>query len=85
MEESEKDTIKKFIRCHNCGSYVLEEEAVNDAFCSSMCALRYTRCLNCGKYFIKLDDNMLPVCSKECAVYYKDKLNALERSKRRGG
>ncbi|MCF7948946.1 MAG: hypothetical protein K9M94_10215 [Spirochaetia bacterium] len=65
------EEIGTYIRCRNCGRYVLQEEAYNHYFCSSNCSQRFVRCKNCGTYFLASDSQYPEFCSKECAYSWE--------------
>jgi hypothetical protein len=60
-----------YIRCRNCGRYLLPSEATGDGYCSSECAEVYRVCTNCGRYFPAGGGHSQQYCCSECAVQYK--------------
>ncbi len=53
----------QFKKCENCGTYCLESDMVNGAFCCAACAERFTRCQSCGNYFVtRAEERICPDC-----------------------
>jgi len=67
-----------YFRCRTCGEYFLKSDAVNDVFCSNLCAKKFSRCLTCGKYYTKTYKDDPPYCSVECGQKYPDKLKDIK-------
>jgi hypothetical protein len=61
-----------YFRCRTCGEYFLKSEAVNEVFCSNLCAKNFTRCRTCGKYFTKTYKDDPPYCSDKCSKNYTE-------------
>ena len=40
-----------YLRCRNCGCYLLNSELTVDGYCCSDCAVQYRACANCGGYY----------------------------------
>ena len=59
-----------YLRCRNCGRYLLESEAV-EGYCCRGCAEVYRACTNCGAYFPEGRGHKEQYCCPECAVQYR--------------
>ncbi len=60
-----------YLRCRNCGCYLLNSEIREDGYCSDACAERYRTCTNCGGYYLADRGYGGQYCRPECAVQYK--------------
>ena len=60
-----------YLRCRNCGCYLLNSELTVDGYCCSDCAVQYRACANCGGYYQADSGYGGRYCCPECAVQYK--------------
>jgi hypothetical protein len=60
-----------YLRCRNCGCYLLNSEISKDGYCSDDCAERYRTCTNCGGHYLADMGYGGRYCCPECAVQYK--------------
>jgi hypothetical protein len=60
-----------YLRCRNCGCYLLNSEISQEGYCCSDCAVQYRRCINCGGYYLADMGHHGQYCCPECAVQYK--------------
>jgi hypothetical protein len=60
-----------YLRCRNCGCYLLSSEVAENGCCSSDCAEQYRACTNCGSYYRADMGYGGKYCCPECAVRYK--------------
>ena len=60
-----------YLRCRNCGCYLLNSEVTEQGYCSSDCAEQYRTCANCGGYYQADMGYGGQYCCPECAVQYK--------------
>ena len=60
-----------YLRCRNCGCYLLNSEVLGEGYCCSECARQYRACKNCGGYYQDDSGHSGQYCCPECAVQYK--------------
>lgn len=60
-----------YLRCRNCGKFLLNSELSAEGYCSSECAEEYRACANCGSYFQADMGYKGNYCCPDCAVKYK--------------
>ena len=60
-----------YLRCRNCGCYLLNSEMTQEGYCCSACAERYRSCANCGGYYQADMGYGGQYCCPECTVQYK--------------
>jgi hypothetical protein len=60
-----------YLRCRNCGCYLLNSKVVEKGYCCSDCAEQYRTCINCGRYYQADSGYTEQYCCPDCAVQYK--------------
>jgi hypothetical protein len=60
-----------YLRCRNCGCYLLITEISQEGYCCSDCAEQYRTCANCGGHYLADMGYRDRYCCPECAVQYK--------------
>ena len=70
-----------FLRCRNCGCYLLKSDVAEEGYCCSDCAQQYRSCTNCGSYYQADMSFGGQYCCPECAVQYKMNRYPAEASK----
>jgi hypothetical protein len=60
-----------YMRCRNCGCYLINSELIDDGYCSEECAKQYRACINCGAFHPADMVYGGQYCCPECAVQYK--------------
>jgi hypothetical protein len=60
-----------YLRCRNCGCYLLDSEVFGDGYCCSDCAEQYRTCANCGGHYQADMGYKGQYCCPDCSVQYK--------------
>jgi hypothetical protein len=60
-----------YVRCRNCGCYLITSGISPEGYCGSDCSERYRSCANCGGYYLVGTGYRDRYCCPECAVQYK--------------
>jgi hypothetical protein len=60
-----------YLRCRNCGRYLLSSQTVEDGYCCDDCSRQFLSCINCGGYYQADMGYRGGYCGPECAVQYR--------------
>jgi hypothetical protein len=60
-----------YLRCRNCGRYLLSVDMINQGYCSDECVEVFRACTNCGDYFRADMVYGEQYCRPDCAIQYK--------------
>jgi hypothetical protein len=61
----------EYMRCFNCGKFIITEDAYKEKYCSLICSSVYAKCSNCGTFYEAKKGYSENYCSCECSTAHE--------------